>query len=648
MNSKEKQSDLIINIEEIEKESLEIYPEGEESKECDKKLNEIYKIKNWGEMFYHGKTKILKERFLSIISKSEHSKFFEGLDYEYGINGKPKDIKIAFEIYKKQADDSTDVLSMYKMYHIYKNEFSNFGFLKRNRILEKYYLFKCFTYLPKYQIQGNSFLLNRFNVPLEVAINIHYEDISLNKFEKLINHLNKYINYYKIKKYYLLLIESSMIYAFNNNISKKAKAIKTLNELYVYNQLEVFYKIGTIISKDGNEADIFFEALERKKYYRSFCDYAIYLFTEKKNYKKALELLKIASENGVLKANYLYFDIFLNNIDFTKIEINKEFIDNLILIFNMLINDIVTDGAFSLFEYFYLRKICIKHWNLKELVDSKFKSFTTDFVSMIMNNTCLNRNEEEIKAKKELIKTIYQREEYFSEFHLSCGILYYYGIEDIINMNLEKSLLNFQISFDNLDSKSYKRFCHSYITRIKKKLHDKVPEKVSHEENEEAKKVLFDLYKNSIEKEYINILSSSFFYYLSRLYHKKLGNPGNEIMEYICLKRASNNSLKMPGNGSVISYYRKYKSIISLQKNEEIYKFKINGIKPKQDSEGYGDDNSICPICMENKRNAFLYPCKHLFCKFCLNKIMEKAECPICRELILFNFDFENNNSNIK
>ena len=309
----------------------------------------------------------------------------------------------------------------------------------------------------------------------------------------------------------------------------------------------------------------------------------------------------------------------------------------------MLINDIATDGPYSFFEYLYLRKICIKHWNLKELIDSKFNSFTKDFASIIFDITCSTLNEEEINTKKELIASIYQRDDYFTEFHLSCGILYYYGIEDIINKNLEKSLLNFQISFDNSDSKSYKRFCYSYISRIKQKLYDINPKNISLEEKEEVKKKLFDLYKNSIEKEYINILSSSFFYYFSRLYHKKYGNPGNEVMEYICLKKASSNSLKMPGNGTIISYYRKYKSIIFLEKNEEIYKLKINEIKPKKDSEGYGDDNSICPICMENKRNVFLYPCKHLFCKLCLKKITEKAECPICREVILFTFNYENN-----
>ena len=71
----------------------------------------------------------------------------------------------------------------------------------------------------------------------------------------------------------------------------------------------------------------------------------------------------------------------------------------------------------------------------------------------------------------------------------------------------------------------------------------------------------------------------------------------------------------------------------------------------KSDSEGYGDDGSICPICMENKRNIMLLPCKHLFCKTCRDQILKKGNCPICRGLIIFNFDFEkikNESNNIQ
>ena len=58
----------------------------------------------------------------------------------------------------------------------------------------------------------------------------------------------------------------------------------------------------------------------------------------------------------------------------------------------------------------------------------------------------------------------------------------------------------------------------------------------------------------------------------------------------------------------------------------------IHGIK---DSEGYGEDNSLCPICFDQKRNILCLPCKHLFCINCLKKIANKRKCPICRGSII-------------
>ena len=644
MENENKETKRLINFEEeIEKEQSEIYPKDESSEKCDKEVNELYNIEDWSKVFYYKKPKIMKDRFIKLISNSEHKSFFEGLDYEYGINGKNKDIQKAFQIYKKEADNSTDTLCMFKMYNIYRKEFKNFGFIKRNKILEKYYLYKCYTYLPKYLNEGYSLFLNKFNVGLEVRMNVYYEDRTLGKFDKLIKHLRKYNNYYKIKEDNLTLVEAFIKYDFKVNIDDKAEALDLLKTLLNNSNLEIIYKLALILLKDGDKSEILFEILESKKYYRSFCDYAIFLFKIKKDTQKALEILKTAIKNGQLRANYLYYDIFLNNFDFSKIEINKEFKENIIILFELLINDIVTDGIYSYFEYFYLRKLCIKHWNLELLMKKNYIEYTKSFVNILLENTCLTKKDEEIEAKKKLIRSIYIRKDYFSEFHLSCGVLYFYGIENILKNDLSKSLIKFQISFDNSDSKSYKRFCYSYISKIKQKLCNIDNKLVTKEENEESKKLLFNLYNTSIDKEYLKILSSSFFYYLSRLYEKKWGNPGNDVMEYICLERASKSSIHMPGSGTIISYYRKKKSKNILETKEKYYHSILDSISAN-DSEGYGDDNSICPICMENKRNIIILPCKHLFCNNCTQLIMKEKEiCPICRGLILYYFDFSKN-----
>ena len=86
----------------------------------DERCYNINKIENWADSFYNLKKGIILEKYKELISKTEYKTFFEGLNYEYGINNHPLDVNKAFEIYKKAANTSTDTLSMYRLYHIYK------------------------------------------------------------------------------------------------------------------------------------------------------------------------------------------------------------------------------------------------------------------------------------------------------------------------------------------------------------------------------------------------------------------------------------------------------------------------------------------------------------------------------------------------
>ena len=617
--------------EEILKLEKEIYPEGQESKKCDEEVNKLYKLEDWSQIFYYGKSEIIKQRFIKLVSKSEYSKFFEGLNYEYGINDKEKDIQKAFEIYKDAANNSTDILSMYKMYHIYKDEYEKFGLSKRNKILEKFYLFKSFSYLPKHSVDGYSQLMNRFNVAFEVKVNLFYEDKNMEKFTKFIEHLKKYSDYYKINTDDLLLIEPAMILEFNNYNRKKA--VDLLQKLLLKDNLEAIYKLGVyIFSNDDHQSENLFELLRAKNYYKSFCDYAIFLYQKKKDSKKALEVLKTAIDNGILRANYLYYDIFLDSFDFSQKEKDEKFKEDLLFIFNLLINDIATDGIYSYFEYFYLRKLCIKHWNLKDFINSNFLPFTHDFAKILIENTSSSNSKDELDQKSKLIKSIYQRDDYFSEFHLSCGIIYYYGVDNLLDVDLKKSLIKFQISFDNSDSKSYKRFCYSYISKIKQKLFEIDNDYITSTDNENSKKMLFDLYNSSVQKSKLSYLSSSFFYYLARLYGRKWGNPGDDLYEYLYFKKSSKGNVMTPGTGTSISYYRRYKSFQRIEKNKEKYISKLKEIK------GYGED-AVCCICYKNENDTIFLPCRHLFCKLCSEKIEKnKPECPLCRDFILTSF----------
>ena len=121
----------------------------------DEKIDEecynLNKIDNWVDTFYNLKTGIILEKYKELLSKSEYNKFFEALNYEYGINNYPLDLQKAFDIYKNAADSTIDTLSMYRLYHIYKKDYKKFNLEKRSHVLEKFYIMKCFTYLTSFE-----------------------------------------------------------------------------------------------------------------------------------------------------------------------------------------------------------------------------------------------------------------------------------------------------------------------------------------------------------------------------------------------------------------------------------------------------------------------------------------------------------------
>ena len=118
-----------------------IFKEGEKiffpnDEKIDEECYKINNINNWDECFYNLKSGIILERYKQIIARTENNKFFEALNYEYGINNYPLDTKKAFEIYKNAADNTIDTLSMYRLYHIYKKDYKKFNIKERSHILE--------------------------------------------------------------------------------------------------------------------------------------------------------------------------------------------------------------------------------------------------------------------------------------------------------------------------------------------------------------------------------------------------------------------------------------------------------------------------------------------------------------------------------
>ena len=613
-------------------------------KYSDKRCNELHPISNWGEVFYNIKTGKIKEKYLEIIKRSEYSQFFYALNYEYGINDFPKKLNKALEIYTDSANSNIDSMSMYRMYHIYKNDYEKFGIQKRNRIYEKFYLFKCYSFLKYRLLSGHKYLCNRFNILKEVSIHFTEEDPYFKIFPKFILFLKKYYKLYNIEYNDILIIDAVINYALNKD-KKKSQSI--FNDLCSINNLEAIYKFTCIFKNIKGLQKIGFNILYEQKYYKSYPEIASYLFLECKEYEKALDIMQTAMDNGILDTGDLYYDMYFYITEFDSLMNKDDFFPDkgkLYKLFNILLEEIVIDDTFCFFEYLFLRKICFKHFNLGKEIDKYFLDYTKEIVEFLIKLT----QECDLIKRKERIKSYYMNDSNYTEFHLSCGIIYFYGIENIIEKDIKRSFSYFLEFCDSVkDNKSYKRFGYNYIYRAKKYFYEQnqlndnknlkdIDLLVTKEKLESTEKELFNNYWESFNNEKTNF-SSSFYYFFSRLYNKKIGNNGDKLYEFIYLKKAVEFNEIIPGTGSIICFYRKYKSKILFDKIKDEYKEILKHIENK-DSEGYGKDGNICPICFENERDWVCLPCKHLFCETCIKKV---EKCPICRKIILTKESFK-------
>ena len=636
-----------MNEKEIFEQGKKIYPI---NNDCDERLDDNYQIENWYETFYHLKKGKLYQRFVEITKKSCYSKFFLGLDYEYGVNGKKKDLNKAFKTYIDAAENNNDTFAMFRLYHLFKKDYLKFNKNYRDRILEKYYLFKCFSYLRYQEMERELHLCNRYDIKLEVIIHFEEEDINRNKFRKFIEFLKKYYSYYNIKKsdveFIEIIINIKIIYEDEMDIYLEITKISDLiNNKENKDILEYEYKyayVNKLLIDEEKEA--IFKKLYDLKYYKSYIDYSLFLYSKNRNIE-ALKILSEARNNGILSAGFLYFDIYLdtyNNFDDLMIKAKNEFNKSCELynLIQILIDDINIESIYSFYEFIFLRKICFKHYNLGNLINIYFYDYTKDIIDFLINIT----KEKDISNGKLLIQKYFGDDANFKEYHLACGVAYFYGLKNILNRNIDKALYHIKIAYECGLSDSYKRFCYFYLYKISQilnkeknlKKYSKNEQLVTDDDLKKMESKLFQYYFISIDRN-IDNLSSSYFYYLSHLYNKKIGNPGDKIMEYICLNKAIGNINHSPGTGSIISFYRKYKSKKNLEKNkkecDEI--FRKNASNKKKDNEGYGDNGDICPICFDKERTMMCLPCKHLLCEGCINKI---KKCAICRKNILLRY----------
>ena len=609
----------------------------------DKKCYNINNIQNWAESFYNIKSGIILEKYKELVSKSEFGKFFEALNYEYGINNYPLDLNKALEIYKKAANTSTDTLSMYRLYHIYKKDYKKFNIKERCHILEKFYIMKCFTYLTPYEKDKE--LFNRFDIFEEVYIiligeNDYFYEWYKDFFDFLI------INYdlYGLNKDDVLLVQAIIYYYFSGKTEKKTEMMnKQLIELAEKGNPEAMFNLICIYNsqKEENIYLKYYEKLYTMNYYRSFEAYTNTLPKE----EETLNILKKSISNGYYNhiPNYLITFMMINNFEdiFTSPKLKTEFLK----ILNGLIDIIIFDNIEYITDLIFMRNKLIKHYNFENEFKTQFDPIFKEIINYL--KIFSEGNEDKNKDK---IKQYFIQDRYFKLFYTIIGYMHIYGIKGIIEKNYNEALDKYNYLLKN-GGYYIESFYLYYKYIIKKKLrllkieknkNPKINDKEDKELIELEKKVL-DLNYQYLTKNNIKELPPSFFYYLSKLFRYNAINTKDLILEYVFLNRASNAKIIYRKNSHCLIFAELYikqkvKKKIKEKNQEENFK-KIKEEKGAINVGGYGEDGTICPICLENKKSIIALPCKHFFCGECMNKLLDEANCPICRTKIKITFD---------
>ena len=622
---------------EVQNESLMIIKEGENlflpyDEKIDEKCYNINKIENWAEKFYNLKKGIILEKYKELISKTEFKKFFEALNYEYGINNYPLDLKKAFEIYKTAADTTTDTLSMYRLYHIYKKDFKKFDINERNHVLELFYIMKSFAYSTSYDKEN--YLLGKFCLAPEIKALILDENNYFYKwYSKYFEFIQKNYNDYNISKDDAILIEVVIYYYFEKKESKKTEEMDDkIFDLIDEENLHAIYNC-MIYYNDFNEK--YCEQLYDKNYYRSFADYAKAMPNEKKD--KALTMLKKSIENGYIEHIKEYFHIFMMNNEIENIIKTPSLKSELIFIINCLLDNIILDRIDFLFDLNYMRNVLIKHYNF----ENEFKDNIDNLLKEIMNylNMFLKGKDDENKNKIKL----YFNQDYYSLMYTLYGNICFSGMKGILEKNYDETLNKYNYLLKNDEGSFIDRFYLYYIYMIKNKQRKNVNNKKEDKELIALEKKLLDLFYADVSVEKIKTFPPSFFYYLSRLFRNNTINTKDLILEYVFLNRASNAKIIKLKNVDCQIFEEKYlinkaKMKIKEKNKEENFK-KLFEEKGAINVEGYGEDGMICPICLDNKKSIIALPCKHFFCSTCMKRLLDDGSCPICRTEIKITFD---------
>ena len=566
--------------------------------------------------------------------------FFQGIIYEYGINLEIN-LQTALQFYEKGCAVN-EPFSLYKLYTIIKKHSNKFN-INRDRDKEILLLLRSMAFSDSHYLFNLESIYN-FKIIHEVAILIKLEDFNLNKIKQLFENIYSKQNECDRNINDIKFTEAIFLLRFHNIEEEKTNALSLLNYLAdEKGHLESHYKLGSLYRREiknlFNNKDLItsykhFEVCYKLKYYKAYSDFALLLYQDN-NINRCKQIMLEGMENGYPKNLFLYYDIILSTLpDFHSMES----ISVLKKLLRLLIKDLACGNFFSIFEFIYLHNL------IKLNYDHNFK-LNTNYIEEIYLII------DKLYKEKASLSDCYKELEI--EIILSLAYLNYIGFHGKRNLNFAEEL--FKEAFKLGKNYTYKRFCQLYLFKLRKKMFDSLVNEPLDSTLEDSiilikkceldtarskltktKNKLYKLYIESFKSSEMNSYSSSFFFYMGKIFEKGYGVEKNKIVAHHFYDQSFMYKPRNLGSGSIIIYHQKEKSRIILQ-NEIFVNIENEIINLKVDSL-IASNEKVCEICFSKYKQFIFFPCKHyVCCDECTDKILrEMKNCPLCRTKILF------------
>ena len=574
------------------------------------KLIDLASLPNYKELLFAHLGPELNKIFEKKKNMISIKNFLDAAQYEYGFFNQKIDLQKAFSLYKKYAD-SNDYFCMYKMHIIYLCEDSKFG-LKRNRILEKLYLLKCFAYLPNYIMNYEDKLFHKIDVTYECASVLDTEDETTEKHKNFLDLLYYKRDEYNLTENDIILMRSVLTCYFHTEEDEdyllsfcKLKSIQPLNDCdYAYFEAMnkcIFFKeyLNIDNSLSNEEIEKFYKEIVDKKIYQYYSDYGNYLLDKLDSITpKIINLFKDSMDNGNDYSRFRYYQCLLSFYDFNEYlnDYNKTEI-----VLNSLVDEVACE-CLSITQFILFVGILIKQSKFQDKIISNYLKYVkeiNDYISYLLKPENYNFMKKNFKHDIDLVWRIK-------------GFIYYFGFKGIENQSMEKAIEHFEKSTSLSERNFLKKENEYFIYRAKQILNKN--QKISDEEIQEAKQKLGKVcFENKFNTK--NNLFDCFI--LGKIYWEGIGVERDEAIALLIFRKTITKKLC---NGILDAKIKsQLKDFLKTHDHEIILKYK----------------EKVCTICYDKQPNSVICPCKHTFCSTCIVKIEENGNCPICRGEIL-------------